>query len=323
MSNDLTHPEPPSATPVSSPEPAAPAGPTAKTWVIGGVAAAVIAAGAIIGLQATSSDSGTVDTAAAQGDQSADQTGQATRQSDQGAGANGQGRRLGPPGTFGTISQIEGSGFTVTAEDGTSSKVTTSDDTTFSSNDEGTTADLQVGDNIRAMGSGTSSALTADRVVDSGDVEPTDGFGGGPGGGTPPAGRTPPDGVELPEGFTPPDGVDLPEGVTPPDGGTGGNGQFAVVSGTIAAIDGATVTVTLSDGGTATVTLGASTTVTVTKAITFADLADGDTVQVRGETGDDGTVVATVVTEGATSFGGPGFRGGQPGSASGNASAGG
>jgi hypothetical protein len=75
------------------------------------------------------------------------------------------------------------------------------------------------------------------------------------------------------------------------------------------------------------VTLSDTTTISVVTTITVSDLAEGDTIMVRGETA-DGTVTATSITEGATGFGGGGFPGGgapgrpdQSGGATGSGSA--
>jgi endonuclease YncB( thermonuclease family) len=101
--------------------------------------------------------------------------------------------------------------------------------------------------------------------------------------------------------------------------GPGGGPQFqsgdlpggGFTSGTVSAIDGDSFTVTLADGSTVTVTTTADTTVTTTNEATVADLAEGDTVRVIGETDDDGNVTATSVSEGDLGFGGPDVQGGQ------------
>lgn len=104
---------------------------------------------------------------------------------------------------------------------------------------------------------------------------------------------------------------EMPSGGAPtgemPDGGPDGMpGEFT--SGTVASIDGDTITLELSDGSTVTITTGAATSVTVTEESSVEALAEGDTITVIGEADDDGNVTATTITEGATGFGGMGAR---------------
>lgn len=99
------------------------------------------------------------------------------------------------------------------------------------------------------------------------------------------------------------------------DSGRGGFGGFpggGATFGTIASVDGDTLTITDASGKTVTIKVPSSATVTANTEVSLADLAVGDTVVVRGETADDGTVTATTVTEGSGGFPG-GFGGGQPG----------
>ena len=85
------------------------------------------------------------------------------------------------------------------------------------------------------------------------------------------------------------------------------------MTGTVAAVDGTTDTVTTEDGDVA-VTTDDETTVTTVTEIAVADLAEGDTVAARGETDDEGTVAADVIIRGDLEAGGPGFGGpGGPG----------
>jgi hypothetical protein len=87
-----------------------------------------------------------------------------------------------------------------------------------------------------------------------------------------------------------------------PDGAGAGLGDLTM--GTIASIDGNTITVTLADGTTTTITTTTDTTVTTTADGTVSDLAAGDTVTVAGSAGSDGTVAATSISEGTMGFGG-------------------
>lgn len=94
-------------------------------------------------------------------------------------------------------------------------------------------------------------------------------------------------------------------------GGGAGGGGFAgranFTSGTIASIDGSTITLTLADGSTEKVTTSSTTTVSKTEKTTLSGLATGDKVTVIGPKGSDGSVTATAVSEGG---GLGGFRGG-------------
>jgi hypothetical protein len=75
------------------------------------------------------------------------------------------------------------------------------------------------------------------------------------------------------------------------------------VAGTIAAVNGTTLTVTAADGTTSTVTAAPTTAVSLVKPSSLASLQVGQTVRATGTTADDGTVTATAVREGAA--GGP------------------
>ncbi len=90
-------------------------------------------------------------------------------------------------------------------------------------------------------------------------------------------------------------------------------GRDGATFGTISSIDGNTLTITDASGKTVTVAVPSSAMVTANHEVSLAELAAGDTVIVRGETGDDGTVTATSVTEGTGGFPGGGPAGGQSG----------
>ncbi len=109
-----------------------------------------------------------------------------------------------------------------------------------------------------------------------------------------------------PDGMTPPEDGDVPSGAMP-----GGRG----VRGTVESVDGSTITLTTEDDETVTVTTSDDTEVSVTVELELSDLAEGDTVSVQGETGDDGSVAASVIRRGDLDsmpggFAGPG--GGMP-----------
>ena len=86
--------------------------------------------------------------------------------------------------------------------------------------------------------------------------------------------------------------------------GTGRPGGFT--SGTIASIDGSTLTVTASDGTSVKVTTSSGTTVSTSATADVSALAVGDTVTVVGQTAADSSVTAQAITEGSTGFGAPG-----------------
>jgi hypothetical protein len=98
------------------------------------------------------------------------------------------------------------------------------------------------------------------------------------------------------------------QGTGDPTPGPNGPGNFGgqnggFVSGTITAVSGDTVTVKQADGTTKQVKTSSSTTVTLSQKGTLDELKSGDTVLVRGQEGDDGTVTAQAIAEGETGFG--------------------
>lgn len=242
----------------------------------------------------------------------------------QGGAPNGQGRG----GTFGTIASIDGSNISInsTSFDGTSQlvAVTTSSDTKVTETKSGTVADIKVGDNVTVIGTANGTDVAAQQITDTG----TEAGGGFPGGGAPGgAGGGVPGGGNRPTGSFPggPNGPNGPGGTFPGGGRPGGsipNGApnggppagFAPTRGVVRAVNGTTLTVTPSDGGAAvTVTTSSSTTVSLRVPSSMAALAVGQTVQVQGQTGADGTVNATSINQGAGGLGGGGFGPGGPG----------
>ncbi len=100
-------------------------------------------------------------------------------------------------------------------------------------------------------------------------------------------------------------------------GGAAAGGFGPGARGTITEIDGATITVESSspDGSTGTTTVETTDETTITESVEGAadDLAVGDDVVAFGEAGDDGTMVASTVSEGGgAGFGGPQGGGGLP-----------
>lgn len=260
--------------------------------VAGGGAAAALAAGdtpTTLAVSAAATDDGSTTTAAEDGATDDGATDEAPADC---AGPGGEHHR---PGAHGTVAGVDGTTVTVTDDEGTETTVTTDDETTVLDVAEGAVADLAEGDRVLVMGeTGEDDAVTAHRIVDLGTLDPET-VGGFPGGGH--GGR--------PEGVEPP--ADAPE--VPADGE--GPGRFRPTTGTVASVDGATVTVTTDDGDVV-VTTTDETVVTVVTEIAVADLAEGDTVGARGETADDGTVAADVIVRGELP-GGPGFGPGGPG----------
>ncbi|MDX6739289.1 hypothetical protein [Actinocorallia sp. A-T 12471] len=93
-------------------------------------------------------------------------------------------------------------------------------------------------------------------------------------------------------------------------GGGGGGGLGGVTSGTVTKVKDGVITLKTSDGGTVEVKTGDDTEITLSESGTAADLESGASVVVRGETGDDGVVTATSVSEGSGASGFPGGGGG-------------
>jgi hypothetical protein len=187
-------------------------------------------------------------------------------------------------------------------------------DTTISSQVDGTSSDVAVGDCVTAITPTDADAATSIIVTDPVDGECTGGFGGGPGGGFP-------DG-ELPEGVPTDLPSDFPTDGTMPSGAPtdfpGGGGQFGgFTSGPVTAISGATLTVEAmgaDDSTTATeVTVGDDTVFTVTVAADAAALVVGLCVIAQGEADDSGGFEATnlVVSEPGEEGCNAGFGGGQ------------
>jgi hypothetical protein len=110
----------------------------------------------------------------------------------------------------GEITAVDGATLTVTAEDGTQTSVTTTDETSVTHTEVGDVSDLQVGDTVTVMGSGgedDSSGVTALAISEGESMTMGAGFPGGAGGFT----------GERPDGFP----TDMPGGGFPggPDGG--------------------------------------------------------------------------------------------------------
>ena len=92
--------------------------------------------------------------------------------------------------------------------------------------------------------------------------------------------------------------------------GAAGGGRGGFTAGTIASIDGDTITVKLADGSTVKVTTSGSTTVTKSSTAKVSDLSTGETITVIGQADTSGNIAATRISEGTVGFG---VRGGAPG----------
>ena len=276
MDPDEAAPEPPAAMTA-----ARVAGDNKKRWQwIAAAAGALIAIGAaFLGIQATKSDSSSSST------NGSNTSAASTPESGP--------RPNGAPGTQGTIKSIDGSTLTVETSDGDSVEVTTSSDTTVTQTTDGSVSDVAVGDNLLVTGSTSGSQTQAEQIVDMGDQDISNGFGGG---------------------GPPGDGSGSGSAQTPPQGApSGGSGNFTPpVFGSVTAVDNDVITLKTAQGDTATVTTTSSTKVTVRHSAAVSDLTEGDTVFVMG-TKDGNVVAATSISEGDGGFGGGGFPGGGSG----------
>lgn len=88
-------------------------------------------------------------------------------------------------------------------------------------------------------------------------------------------------------------------------GSAGGAVPAGMTAGTVTLVDGTKLYVTTADGSVVIVTVPDTASLTSQREITLAELSAGDSVVVRGETGEDGTVTATSVAEGALPAGTP------------------
>lgn len=99
-----------------------------------------------------------------------------------------------------------------------------------------------------------------------------------------------------------------PFGATTPTNGATGSGAGATTdrqatgatTGTIKLVDGRKLYITDASGATVIVTVPKSATVTASSDVPLADLSSGASVVIVGETGADGTLTATSVTQGST-----------------------
>jgi hypothetical protein len=261
-----------------------------RNWIVAGVGAVAIGAAAILGVNAVSSGSSSVSAA---------------------AGLNGRGPNGGPGGfggrgTAGTIASINGSTLTITTQSGQTDAVATSTSTKVSEGVTGSVSAIKVGDHLVVMGSSSSATIAAQQITDRGTA--TD--AGGPGG--PPGGGNGPQGAHAAQGGNRPGRAGGPAGANGGPGGSGGGSS----AGTVASVNGSTLTLKTPSGSTITVTTSSTTTVTVVKTGAVGDLTVGEQIVVDGTTS-NGTITATSIHAGSGLAGGPG--GGNGPGLSGNA----
>ncbi len=303
--------------------------PSMRAWIAGGVGAAVLAVGGIVGIHAASSSA-----------QTASSNGAAQGPGGMGQGPGG-GQGFGGRGTVGKITKIDGSTLTVaetqmgppgsssssSSSSSTTVTVKTSGSTTVTQTTTGSLSDIKVGDHVQVMGTGSSTAITAVRITDgASDSTSGGGFGGGFGGGTPPGASGSSTNGQSASGQS----AQGRSGQSTSGQGQAGGGGFGPggasgmtgASGTVVSIDGSTITLTATDGSSVTVTTSSSTTVELVTQSSVSKLAVGDTVMVQGTTSGS-TVTATEIREGQFGFGRPddaagaGAAGGPGGSGSG------
>ena len=147
-----------------------------------------------------------------------------------------------------------------------------------------------------AAASDPAAFAKLERQITDGGTNPLADVPGGGQRGAPPAGAN---GFVPGANGAPPAGA--VNGAAPPADGAGRRpgGGGPASAGVVTSVGGSTFTMATADGTTLTVTTSASTTVTVVKAGTLAALKVGDSIQVTGTTGADGSVAATAIRSGA------------------------
>lgn len=307
----------------------------ARQWIVAAIVAVVIVVSGFFGMRTL----GSSNTAGA-----TNSTGVTTNDASGSGSVRGSDSAQNQSRATGKVTAVEGSTMTIESTDGSgsvnSTRITTNDDTVFTESVEGTVSDLSVGDNVVVMGTTTDGAqtdgslieraVTARRIIDSGDMEASEQMPGGHGMGAPPNGsdgQPPSDGSGTPPAdFQPPAGVDgeAPADWQPPtDGSIPADGQSGqppqaptdetrpvgrITTGQIKALDGSVLTVTTADGSTVKVDITDDTSITITRRIKRSAIKVGDTISASG-TKDGEVLAATTVRRGDIGFGGPGIGG--------------
>jgi hypothetical protein len=238
-----------------------------------------------------------------------------------GSGTPGAGGR--PPGVFGSITKINGNQITVKSQaDGTETVVQPGTGATMGKQADAQASDITQGAMVAATGTMTGGVLDAQLVQIGGGNFVAFGSGGGGGfgaggfNGTPGAGRggfngTP--GAGRNGGFNGTPGVGGRFRGTPGPNGTGAPGagrNFAV--GTVAKVDGNTVTLNMANGSTGTFTISSTTRFQKNVTIQLTDLQVGNNIVATGQ--QNGSVFEATSIQVVTGFGGGGGGGNaQPG----------
>jgi hypothetical protein len=161
-------------------EPGAPGARSLRTWIAAGAGALVLAAGAVAGITALSSD-----------DSLAEATAGNAAPGAFGGMSPGQAGLPGAPGTAGTIERVDSGTFTLKTAAGESVDVTTSDRTQVEEATSASVDDLATHDRVVVIGDASGDEIAAMRII-SGDDQVG---AGGPPSGAPPGG---PNGLGAP-----------------------------------------------------------------------------------------------------------------------------
>lgn len=200
-----------------------------------------------------------------------------------GQGPGGQGGNM----ISGTIATSSGSSITVSTADGASQMISLSSSSKITVTSDGTAADLVAGKDVLVSATTNSDGTLNATSIQLGVTLPQGvapaGVGTGSGTATPSAGAA------SQASGAPPSGAQGQGG-----GGPGGT----MISGTITASDGSTITVKTSDGTSKTIALSSSTKITVTSDGTAADLVAGKQVVIVTSTNSDNRLSATSIQVG-------------------------
>jgi len=284
---------------------------SARTWVLAGVGAAVIAAASVTGITLASRHSSASTPASAQFGP---------------GGQAGPGGRPGGGGRPGAVVDVSGSTLTMRASTPGSSStstitVKTTSSTSITEAVTGTVSQIKTGDHLLISGTTSGTEVAATRIEDRGSAA----LSAGGIGGTPPGGAATGSGssTQGPPTGPAPGGSSGSSTAGPPGfaggiGGPPGMGETASpggapLMGTVTAVDGSTITVKSTTGASYTITAGSATTVTVDKTITLADLRAGEAVMVQGATS-HGVITATTIRTAVAGFGPAGPAGQASGS---------
>ncbi|MEZ5309784.1 MAG: hypothetical protein R2735_04175 [Microthrixaceae bacterium] len=248
----------------------------ARQWIVAAIVAVVIVVSGFFGMRTL----GSSNTAGA-----TNSTGVTTNDASGSGSVRGSDSAQNQSRATGKVTAVEGSTMTIESTDGSgsvnSTRITTNDDTVFTESVEGTVSDLSVGDNVVVMGTTTDGAqtdgslieraVTARRIIDSGDMEASEQMPGDARDGCPAEWirwSAPSDGSGTPPADFQPQLVSTErlcrlatstDGSIPADGQSGQPPQAPtdetrpvgrITTGQIKALDGSVLTVTTADGST-------------------------------------------------------------------------